>query len=96
MLHVTDRRVFRPVQVGLTLVALLKTLYPDLLKWANYPTNVNKTGERHFDLLTGTPSVRKHLEEDLGLFFTHIHDLTRVEAWVEKTTTFQIYEPINP
>jgi uncharacterized protein YbbC (DUF1343 family) len=95
MLHMTDRRVFRPIQAGLTLVALLKTLYPDLLKWANYPTNVNKTGERHFDLLTGTPSVRMLLEEDLGLFFTHIHDLTRVGDWLEKTSSFHIYEGIN-
>jgi hypothetical protein len=59
--------------------------------WANYPTNVNKTGEKHFDLLTGTPSVRRLLEDDAVVFFDRIKDLTAVENWVEKTKDFLIY-----
>ena len=91
MLHVTDRSVFRPVHTGFHLVALLKMLYPDQLEWANYPTHVNKTGARHFDLLTGTPSVRQLLERDTHLFFKAIQDMTGVEDWYEKTKAFHLY-----
>jgi uncharacterized protein YbbC (DUF1343 family) len=91
MLHVTDRLTFRPVQVGLYLVALLKKLYPNQIAWANYPTHVNKTGERHFDLLTGTPSVRMALDHDNISFMDTINDLTHTGDWTEKTKPFLLY-----
>jgi hypothetical protein len=53
---------------------------------------VNKTGERHFNLLTGTPSVRKALEGDIGLFVDGIKTFTQVGDWVEKTRGFYLYK----
>ncbi|WP_373551861.1 exo-beta-N-acetylmuramidase NamZ domain-containing protein [Haliscomenobacter sp.] len=91
MLHVLDAPVFRPVYVGLYLVGLLKKLYPEQLQWANYPTHVNKTGARHFDLLTGTTKVRETLEDDVDQFFSQIEELTRVSDWRERTEAFLLY-----
>lgn len=92
MLHVEDKQLFRPVYVGLYLVGLLKKLYPEQLQWAHYPTHVNKTGVRHFDLLTGTPTVRRALEGDLFQFFSQIRELTDVDNWREKVKEFLLYE----
>ncbi len=91
MLHVLDAATFRPVYVGLYLVGLLKKRYPTQLEWANYPTHVNKTGARHFDLLTGTPRVREALEADVDQFFGQIGDLTGVGDWKERTEGVLLY-----
>ena len=91
MLHVVDVLVFRPICVGLYLVGLLKKLYPELVQWANYPTHVNKTGARHFDLLTGTSTVREALEEDVDQFFGQIGDLTEAGEWKEKVEGVLLY-----
>ena len=92
MLQVLDAAIFRPVYVGLYLVGLLKKLYAEQLQWANYPTHVNKTGARHFDLLAGTPAVRRALEKDGDRFFSQIRDLTEVGDWEEKTKAFLLYQ----
>lgn len=91
MLHVLDASVFRPIYVGLFLVGLLKKLYSEQLQWTNYPTHVNKTGARHFDLLTGTPRVREALEADVDQFFGQIQDLTGVEDWRTRVEAFLLY-----
>jgi uncharacterized protein YbbC (DUF1343 family) len=91
MLHVVDYTFFRPVETGFHLVALLKKLYPNQIKWANYPTNANKTGERHFDLLTGTPSVKIALENDLDSFLGKITRFTQIDNWLDKTSTYHLY-----
>jgi uncharacterized protein YbbC (DUF1343 family) len=51
-LHVLDRAAFRPVTVGLHLIATLKGLYPDQFAW-RLP---------HFDRLMGTDQVRRQLD----------------------------------
>ena len=91
MMHVLDASVFRPVYVGLYLVGLLKKLYPEQVQWANYPTHVNKTGVRHFDLLTGTSVVREALEDDVEQFFGQIGDLTGVGDWRERAEAVLLY-----
>ena len=51
-LHVLDRTVFRPVAVGLHLIATVKQMYPREFAW-RLP---------HFDRLMGTDRVRGALE----------------------------------
>jgi uncharacterized protein YbbC (DUF1343 family) len=51
-LHVLDRHSFRPVTVGLHLLATLKAIYPDQFVW-RLP---------HFDRLLGTDRVRQQLD----------------------------------
>jgi uncharacterized protein YbbC (DUF1343 family) len=92
MLHLVDKTVFRPVAAGLHLVNLLKLLYPQHIQWANYPTAVNKTGERHFDLLAGTPDLRLVMEKEGVLFSKSIDNWTKAEDWVKNINPFLIYK----
>ncbi len=58
-LHVTDRRTFRPVTVGLHLLAAARNLYPNEFAWRDE----SEEGQRpHIDLLTGTDKVRLALD----------------------------------
>jgi hypothetical protein len=45
--------LFRPVNTGLQLIALLLSLYPGYCTERLYKTNVNPTGKNHLDKLTG-------------------------------------------
>ncbi|MBL7813735.1 MAG: DUF1343 domain-containing protein [Saprospiraceae bacterium] len=92
MLHIVDRIAFKPVSTGLYLVYLLRNLYPKHIQWANYPTLVNQTGARHFDLLTGTPELRFAMEHDGKIFAKSIENWTQTADWVEKVTPYLIYE----
>ena len=60
--HVLDRDAFRPVSLGLHLVATLSSLYPDNLRWTS---RERADGEKHytFDVLTGSDHIRKVLED---------------------------------
>ncbi len=57
MLHIVARESFRPVTVGLHLVAALRALYPHHFAW-RLP---------HFDLLMGTDRVRRDLERGVAV-----------------------------
>jgi uncharacterized protein YbbC (DUF1343 family) len=92
MLHVTDAQTFRPITVGLALVALLKMLFPNDFAWKTYPTHVNKTGENHFDLLAGDPSVRKAMETAPMLFLKKDNKITELSDWVTEVAPFLLYE----
>lgn len=81
MLHVTDYATFRPVQTGLSLIYLLRTMYPAQFAWAPYPTHVNLTGANHFDLLTGQAGVRQHLEQSPDTFLAALPALLAVPEW---------------
>ena len=49
--HVTDRQVFRPVEMGLVLIAMLREISPRHFRW-----------NAHFERLVGSSSVRASLE----------------------------------
>ncbi len=57
--HVTDRDVFRPVEVGIHLLSTLISLHRDAFRF-NEPTYDSR---RHFDLLAGTDRLRLSLGE---------------------------------
>lgn len=92
MLHVTDAQTFRPVSVGLGLIALVKTLFPNDFAWKTYPTHVNKTGDNHFDLLLGTPSVRTLLEDNPSFFLNKENKATEINGWANEVSPFLLYE----
>jgi uncharacterized protein YbbC (DUF1343 family) len=52
-ISVSDTTLFRPVNTGLQLIALLLSLYPGYCTERLYKTNVNPTGKNHLDKLTG-------------------------------------------
>jgi uncharacterized protein YbbC (DUF1343 family) len=67
-IHMTGRAIFRPVTVGVHLLAALRDLYPKQFAWREHI--VEKThrqaravgGRLHIDLLCGTDTVRRALD----------------------------------
>lgn len=58
--HVRDRRLIRPVELGVHLVATLRRLYPDHFAWRE-ELRPNRPG-KPFDRLIGTEDVRLSIE----------------------------------
>jgi uncharacterized protein YbbC (DUF1343 family) len=58
-IHVVDREAFRPVRVGLHLLAALKALYPEDFAWLSQSW---EGAHPHIDLLAGTDQVRRALD----------------------------------
>jgi len=54
--YVTDRDLFRPVDLGLHLVATIRRLYPDQFAWRGSDPPL------HFDRLMGTDTVRRQID----------------------------------
>ncbi len=65
-LHVTDRERFRPVSVGVHLLAALRDLYPDTFRWREHVVEDKHRDAPgtclHIDLLCGTDNVRRALD----------------------------------
>ena len=50
---ISDVSSFRPVRLGLELIRLMVSLYPEYCKQRLYKTRANPTGQMHLDKLTG-------------------------------------------
>ena len=61
MLHVTDRRAFRPYATGLAAIASARELWPDSFRWRTERYEFVE-GIPAFDLLCGTDRIRKDLD----------------------------------
>lgn len=90
-LQVTDAAVYRPVKTGMLLLALLKNLYPGYFEWAPYPTLVNPSGDRHFELLTGDVGLKAWLEKDPLNSLDELEDLLAVPGWAERVKDILLY-----
>jgi uncharacterized protein YbbC (DUF1343 family) len=66
MLHVTDRRAFRPFATGLAVVAAVRELWPDKFRWRT-ETYEFVDGILAIDLLCGTDRIRRSLEAGSGI-----------------------------
>ncbi|MFC0182694.1 Uncharacterized conserved protein YbbC, DUF1343 family [Pseudarcicella hirudinis] len=91
-LFITDYQTFRPVETGLTIMAVIREMYPENFQWAAYPTNVNKTGSGHFDLLMGQDYVRKVFEQNPEQFRQEIKKFTDVSDWNDRVRDFLLYD----
>ena len=77
-LHVTDQRAFRPVTVGLHLLATVQALYPDKFAWRDK----SEEGERpHIDLLTGADRVRQALDGGVSV-------ASLIASWADELDQF--------
>jgi len=74
-LHVTDRHAFRPVLTGLHVIAACRAQRPDCFAF------LPNSGEGHFDLLAGTPRLRRGLEANEPL-------AALAQGWVADTARF--------
>lgn len=90
-LRVVDRSVYRPVWTGIGMLALLKTQYPDAIRWADYPTHANPSGARHLDLLLGNAELRLLLERAPRAVLDRLAELTAAAGWAEEVEPFLLY-----
>jgi uncharacterized protein YbbC (DUF1343 family) len=64
-LHVTDRAAFKPYYTTLTLLSVLRRLYPEQLAWRQPPYEYEQV-RLPIDLLTGDDAIRRGLDKGLS------------------------------
>ena len=81
---VTDDQSFMPVKTGISLMQLIKLLYPSLCKERLYPTVANPSGAAHLDKLTGVyQSFEKLGNNDSTLLDdTKVNWLTMIQPYL--------------
>ena len=62
MMFVTDRKAFRPVLTAIAIIKTIHELYPEKFKFINPPYEF-ETEKLPFDILCGTPEIRRMIEE---------------------------------
>lgn len=91
MLHIRDHHAFHPVRTGWLLIRLIKDLHPGLFEWAAYPTQVNPSGKKHLDLLTGLPDAERLFESDPAGMFSEIKKYTSAGQWQDMIRPYLLY-----
>jgi len=91
MLHVTDMAVFRPVETGCLLLAVIRELHPGLFEWAPYATHVNPRGVGHLDLLLGVRGAEALFESGLMIEQAGIRKVTDAGDWADRIGSFLLY-----
>jgi uncharacterized protein YbbC (DUF1343 family) len=65
-IHVTERGVFRPVEVGLAIIQEARALYGDFFRWREPPYEY-EYGRNPFDVIAGTTRLREALERGASI-----------------------------
>ena len=65
-IHVTERRIFKPVITGVAIVKTILELYPDNFKW-KVPPYEYVFDRNPFDVIAGTGGLRQALEQGVSL-----------------------------
>jgi uncharacterized protein YbbC (DUF1343 family) len=92
MLHVVDRRAFRPVAAGLHLLRLIIERHPADFAWLPYPTADSGEGYGHFDRLVGDLAIRPALETlSAAQAATTIAQWTAAPDWVARVQPYLLY-----
>ena len=60
-IHVTERKTFEPVSVGIAAVKVVHDLYPELFLWKEPPYEY-VFDQQPFDIIAGTGALRGALE----------------------------------
>jgi len=93
LIEVRSPAALRPVALGLRLLALLRTLYPEECRWAPYPTTVNPTGEGHLGNLLADPTLVSALENaPASVDEAMIQDRTRAPDWWRRARPHLLYD----
>ncbi len=80
-IHVTDREKFTPVVVGVAMVKTAYDLYTDQFEWKRDAYEY-EFGKNPFDVVSGTDTIRKHIEAG-----TSLDEITA--AWEPRFSEFQ-------
>jgi uncharacterized protein YbbC (DUF1343 family) len=93
LLEITDPRKVRPVALGLRLLAILHTLWPNRFSWNPYPTAVNPGGGEHLRRLLARRAVVERLERIPGTLDEHtILEWTAAPGWWDRAAPHLLYE----
>jgi hypothetical protein len=90
MFHVADFAGFRPLDVGLLIVRIIKELHGEFA-WATYPTHVNPSGRKHLDLLLGVEGAETMFDVPLSEFVAAAGKLTNPGDWSSRMQPFLLY-----
>ncbi|MCF1742172.1 exo-beta-N-acetylmuramidase NamZ family protein [Paradevosia shaoguanensis] len=91
MLHVADPANFRPLDIGMLLVKIVRDLHANEFQWATYPTHVNPSGTKHLDLLLGIEGAEEIFDAPLSEFIAATKRLTGPADWPERMQPFLLY-----
>jgi uncharacterized protein YbbC (DUF1343 family) len=92
ILEVTDASALRPVYMGMRLLTLLRTFWPEKFEWAAYPTAVNPTGGDHLYRLLSSRALVSYLEKDPGdIGDARLRQWTRAQGWWERAEPHLLY-----
>lgn len=91
-LQITDRNAFRPVFTGLSMLTLIRNLFPSKFEWKPYPSAANPTGKNHFELLIGRYDWRKQLENNPEQFIQELPGRLSVQQWGDEVSPHLLYD----
>lgn len=77
--HITDVAAWRPIETWLNVICHIRALYPEDFGWSPISP---KTSHCHFDLLTGSPTMRSEIDAGAA-----IEQLTA--GWTDYCTEFE-------
>jgi uncharacterized protein YbbC (DUF1343 family) len=82
---ITDAQEFRPVVMGVALLQILLSLYPQQVEERLYKTRANPSGSSHLDKLLGVPQALAKLKEGVSI------DTAVAEEWSGRIQSFLLY-----
>lgn len=89
--HVTDRRRFFPYQTSLKLLSVVLDLFGQDFDWKQPPYEYEYE-KLPFDLITGDPGIRKHLEAGGKACELEEQWRTQLDQYLKQVRQFYIYE----
>jgi uncharacterized protein YbbC (DUF1343 family) len=90
-LKVVDRTIYRPVQTGIGILALLCLHFSEKVEWSEYPTHANPTGMNHLDLLLGNSHIRPILEETPIDVLSKLNKIVPTPEWKNEAQPYLLY-----
>lgn len=90
-IHVTDRRSFMPFRTSLKLLSLIIELFGDFFAWKQPPYEYEYE-KLPFDLITGDPGIRKHIEAGGDPLELEKKWRPQLERYLESVRRFYLYE----
>lgn len=90
-LHVTDRKIFKPVEIVLETLCAIRKIHPKEFKWKVLPYEFEKE-KLPFDILIGNSIVREMIED--GCSFEEIQDVCNrgLDKFRETRAKYLLYE----
>lgn len=97
LLEITDPRRVRPVSLGLRLLSVLRSLWPNRFSWTPYPTAVNPGGSGHLLRLLARSEIVETLEGVPGsLDENTLEGWTAAPDWWGRAGPHLLYDPGEP